>query len=117
MALLPSRRHDRRLHHHHTADRSASYYRHHGHSDEPYATGLVSVARGSRWNIATATNGAEAAGAFGYNARVTAVMTTAVCAAKGGTSDGGDESSEDGVLLPPPPPMAITKRTDVVVMR
>ena len=114
----------RRLRHHHHAGAvcSAPHCCHrYGHGDEAHVVGLVAVVRGSQWDTAAA-DGADsaAAGALGYDARVTAAMTkTAVVrdAQGGGASDGGDGSSEDGVLLPAPPRMAITKRTDVVVMR
>lgn len=120
VASSPGRR--LRRHHHHAAavgsDSAYPYYGRYG--DEAHAIGLVSVARGSKWDMAAeAVDGAGVAGAgtgaFGYDARVTTATT-----AKGGSgvSDDGDEgSSEDGVLLPAPPRMAITKRTDVVVMR
>lgn len=124
-----SRRHRRRLHRHHApALGSAHYYRNYGHGDEAHTIGLVSMAHGSKWDRAVPViaggHDTAAAEALGYNARVTAttaaaMTTTVVRAAKGGgaSDDGNDDNSEDGILMPAPPRMAITKRTEVVVMR
>lgn len=120
MASSPGRRGRRLRRHRHRAaaiGADPAYPSYGRYGDEAHAIGLVSVARGSKWDmVAEAVDGAGAGtAAFGYDARVTAATTAK---GGGGVSDDGDAgSSEDGVLLPAPPRMAITKRTDVVVMR